>query len=57
MAQDVADDQLLAGLLGGGGDRLGLGDRDGDGLLREHVAAGRERLAREVGVRVGIGSE
>ena len=57
VAQDVADDDLAAGLARLGGDALGVGGGGGERLLDEDVGAGLHRGDREVGVAVGIGGD
>ena len=49
---DHRADAVLGGPLGGGGHRLGLGDRVGQRLLAQHVLAGRQRGDRDLGVGV-----
>jgi hypothetical protein len=50
LADDVADHQGTAGLLGGINHRLRLGDRAGDRLFAEDVLAGAQRGDGQLGV-------
>ena len=56
-AQDIADEQRLVRLAGGGDDRLGRVEIVGERLLAKHMRAGRERLERHRRVMLGIGRD
>ena len=57
VAQDVADDDLAAGLARLRRDALGVGDGGGERLLDEDMGAGLHRCDGIVGVAVGVGGD
>ena len=57
VAEDVADNELTAGLARRGDDALGFGDGPGERLLDEDMGAGVHRLDGIVGMGVGPGAD